>query len=168
MTLSQIKQEIESLKTLLTNFVSGKTSNSTSAAAPADASALQTKLTALETSVNSQLTEKDETITDQENTIKDLRSQLKTAQDEAATLKAENGTLKTSVENEKKRANETLASMGIDIANLPVAEATQGGEPKNKESDWAKYHRLQQTNPREAGQFWAQNADKIMASKPKS
>lgn len=165
MNLAQIKQELTDLKTLLTNFVSGKTSNS--AAAP-DITALQGKIISFETVVNSQLSDKDKTIVDHEKTITDLRSQLKTAEDKTQTLETENATLKTNVESEKKRANETLASLGIDTSHLPSAEASKGGEANNQETAWAKYHRLQASNPREAGQFWAQNADKILASKPKS
>lgn len=165
MTLSQLKQELADLKTLLTNFVSGKTSNS--AAAP-DITALQGKIISFETVVNSQLAEKDKTVSDHENTIKDLRSQLKAAEDKSKTLETENATLKTNVESEKKRANETLASLGIDTSHLPAAEANKGGETNDKETAWAKYHRLQASNPREAGQFYAKNFDKIFESKPKA
>lgn len=165
MNFAQMKQEVADLKTLLTNFVSGKTANS--GAAP-DVAALQGKIISFETVVNSQLADRDKTIGDHEKTITDLRSQLKTAEDKVKPLETENATLKTNVESEKKRANETLASLGIDTSHLPAAEANKGGEGSDKETAWAKYHRLQASNPREAGQFYAKNSDKIFESKPKS
>lgn len=169
MTLQSIKSELNELKTLLTNFISGGSKAGQAAGAgAADAASLQGKIINFETVLNGQLAEKDQTISDQDATIKDLQGKLKTAQDEASTLKTENATLKTNVESEKKRANDTLAKLGIDASQLPAAEASEGGKAADKETEWAKYHRLQQTNPREAGQFWAQNADKILATKPKS
>jgi hypothetical protein len=57
-----------------------------------------------------------------------------------------------------------IAGQGLPADGIP--EATTG-DPKGApgETAWAKYNRLLATNPQAAGQFYAESADKIYASR---
>lgn len=150
MTLQSIKSELAELKALLTGKLS-----------PAQNTDLQTRLTAAEASLS--------TSEANDATIVALRAELKTAgETHAKDAKAAKDTisdLTTKVEAGLKKANEVIASQGLDPAAVPAAQPSAAGEAV--ESAFGKYSRLQQTNPQAAGEFYATDAVNILASRPK-
>ena len=84
-----------------------------------------------------------------------------------ATITAKDGEiakLQAEVAAEKKRANDTLASLGVSAENLPAASTGDAGGAQ-QETAWQKYQRLLAENPRAAGAFWAEKSNDIIASR---
>jgi glutamate 5-kinase len=152
MTLQSIKSELAELKTLLASFVGGKTSS-------ADTAGFNTRLTAAEGSVTSSIAE----LATANSTIASLRAELKTSNDLTVTQAASIKDLTTKVEAGLKKANEVIASQGLDPNAVPEAKASAAGAAV--ESAFGKYSRLQQTNPQAAGEFYATDAVAILASR---
>jgi hypothetical protein len=93
------------------------------------------------------------------STIKDLQATVTTHE---TSIKAKDTiitTLKAAVETEKKKANAVIAGQGVPADAVPEATATEGETP------WMKYQRLMATDPRAAGQYYLDNADKVLASR---
>jgi septal ring factor EnvC (AmiA/AmiB activator) len=101
-----------------------------------------------------------------ETQLAEVKGSLQAAQTELTQKAGEITILQGQVADEKKRANEVLARQGLSLEELPAAESkeTPGG---SGETAWAKYYRLLGSNPTEAGEFYAKNADKILGSRPK-
>jgi Tfp pilus assembly protein FimV len=97
--------------------------------------------------------------------ISELTAKLETAKTEAAAKDTEITTLKAAVETEKNRANAVIASQGLSPELTPAAGVGEAGA--TTESASAKYNRLLATSPREAGLFYAANADAIAKSRGK-
>ena len=112
---------------------------------------LQAKVSSMETekaTLKADIDAQSKSISDRDAQIKDLTAQLEKATAETQT--------------EKTRANNVIAGQGIRVEDIPAADAPKasGGEKA-----WDKYQRLMASNPREAGQFWAEKADEILASR---
>ena len=73
--------------------------------------------------------------------------------------------LQTDIATAKGTANAVIAAQGIDAAALPAA-GVGAAAAAPKETAWEKYQRLAATNSREAGAFWATNADEILRTRP--
>jgi chromosome segregation ATPase len=153
MTLQKLKDEVNELKTLVSNFL---TKNATKD----EITGVSNRLGAVEAEVTNQAKE----ISDRDAKILDLQAQLKTATDKNTELGTQVTNLTKDVESAKKRANEVLASQGIDLSKLPESESQEG----EKVTPWNKYQSLLESkNSAEAGKYYAENADKILASRPK-
>ncbi|HEV2210848.1 MAG TPA: hypothetical protein VG167_18905 [Verrucomicrobiae bacterium] len=100
------------------------------------------------------------TITTHEATIQDLHGKVTAKDDEIAKLT-------TDLAAEKNRTNNTLAAQGVSAEQLPAAET--GNSPgAGKESAWGIYERLAAKDPVAAGQFYFENADAVLKSRPRS
>jgi chromosome segregation ATPase len=153
MTLQKLKDEVSELKTLVSNFL---TKNATKD----EIAGFQTRLGAVEAEVTNQA----KAISDRDTQIVDLQAQLKTATDKNTELGTQVTNLTKDVESEKKRANDVLAAQGLDPSTVPAAEAEKG----EKVTAWNKYQSLLASkDSAAAGTFYAENADKILASRPK-
>jgi hypothetical protein len=156
MTLQTIKAELGELKTMLGKLLGGKPSAEQN-------STFQTRLEAAEASVATTLAEKDTTISANDASIVALKAELQTAKGLAVTQAASITDLTTKVEAGLKKANEVIASQGLDPNAVPEAKASAAGAAV--ESAFGKYSRLQQTNPQAAGEFYATDAVAILASR---
>jgi chromosome segregation ATPase len=153
MTLAQIKAELAALKASFT----------TKPAATAEAlSAFQAKLTEIESAVENDLTQAVADLTTAKQTISTLTASLEKAQNEANAANTQITNLKSEVETEKKRANDTLAKMGIDPEKVPATPAAP-----SKASDGAKI--MEQLNaisdPNQRTLFYRKNAAAIKAAR---
>lgn len=108
-TLKDLKDAIADLTKQLTNFLSGKVTDETK-------SEFAGKLSAFGTRLDGELKERDDKIAD-------LTGRLETAQNEVNAKGTEITNLKTDLDKEKKRTDETLASLGIDPKTIPPAPA---------------------------------------------
>ncbi len=156
MTLQKIKDELAELRTMLGNLVSGKSSSE-------QITSFDGRLKAVEASAGTLLAEKDKTIETRDATIKDLNTKLETAQGQVNAQGTQIKDLEGKVATALKKANEVIASQGLDPAALPAAEQTAGGMAVK--TAWETYCALQASNPREAGAYYQANADKILASR---
>lgn len=98
------------------------------------------------------------TVAERDTSIKDLQGKMTAAE---GTIK----TLQGDLAKEKARANTVIAGQGLPADQTPAAETTNGAAVATQENAWNKYQRLLSENPREAGQFWATNADDIMKAR---
>ncbi len=73
-------------------------------------------------------------------------------------------TLTAELATAKGTANATIAGQGLDPALIPAA-AVSAPIPGAGETAWQKYQRLGLTSSREAGAFWAANADEILRTR---
>jgi Tfp pilus assembly protein FimV len=96
--------------------------------------------------------------------ISELTVKLNAAKTEVACRDTEITTLKAAVETEKNRANAVIAAQGLSPELTPAAGVSEAGATGG-EAAWAKYNRLLSTNPREAGAFYAANAEAIAKSR---
>jgi len=95
-----------------------------------------------------------------------LETDLAAANTTNAALTAKIADLEAKVTAEGKRANEVLASQGIDPNKLPETTPAAAAEPgKPKVSAKQQYVALLASNPRAAGAFYEANANEILASK---
>lgn len=97
-----------------------------------------------------------------EAAIARLSGELETAKTAATAQATEITTLKSSVETERKRANDVIAGQGLPADQLPAAAADDHGNSK-KPKAVTKYNELRATNPRAAGQFYLENSTAILA-----
>lgn len=98
--------------------------------------------------------------------ILDLQGRLTLATDGAASKDGEITKLKGEIELSKGLANKVIAAQGLHPNDVPPADATKGGIPPVTETAWQKYNRLQATDSREAGRFYADNKEKIFSTRP--
>lgn len=158
MTLQKITAELAELKTLLGNLLSGKQVTSE------QSTAFEGRLSSLETSVKSS-SEKEKLAVDNDASLKDLQAKLDTANGQVTAKDGEIKTLNEKVTAAQNRANEVLASQGLTPDLVPASDSAEPG--KAKETAFQQYSRLANSNPREAGSFYAANAQKILDSRPK-
>lgn len=93
------------------------------------------------------------------------KADLQKANDALTSKATEISTLTASLEKEKQRTTDTLAAMGISPDQLPASEP-KGEAGANGETAWAKYNRLHNEGKhREAGEFYAANAEEIFKSR---
>lgn len=117
--------------------------------------------------LEAQITSSTKDVADRDKTIADTRAQLATANSSITAKDGEITQLKADVETAKASANETLAKAGIAAEDLPPAEAKNDNGGAVKETAWQTYIRLQATDARAAGEFYAKNGDHVLATRPK-
>lgn len=159
MTLKQISESLTQLKATVADFLSGKV-----AATVDQLASFQVKLSALESTVTGQLTQAQADLATAQQTIGTLTRQSEDRAAEATKLSEQIAELQKQLSASETKANETLARQGLDPAAIPAGSATAGPAPEG-ESAWEKYTRLQATSPREAGAFYAANADQIFKTR---
>ncbi len=98
--------------------------------------------------------------------ITHLTAQLETAQSEVNAKGAEVTNLQASLATEKNRTNATLAAQGLPIDHIPALSVGENLPGPTAETPWAKWNRLQATDPRAAGAFWSSDAQNILNSRP--
>ena len=97
--------------------------------------------------------------------ITNLAAQLETAQGEVNAKGTEITNLQASLATEKNRANATLAAQGLPLDHIPALSVGENQPGPAAETPWAKWNRLQSTDPRAAGAFWASDAQNILNSR---
>ncbi len=97
--------------------------------------------------------------------ITHLTAQLETAQSEVRDQKSEVTNLQATLATEKNRANATLAAQGLPLDHIPALSVGENQPGPAAETPWAKWQRLQSTDPRAAGYFWASDAQHILNSR---
>jgi small-conductance mechanosensitive channel len=123
-----------------------------------------TKLAAAETDLQAQLAAKDTTVAERDATIKELTAKLETAQGEVNAKGTEIKTLTEKADKAEKKADETLAALGVDPKSIPAAPAAAGSPATgNSQADklWAQYNAL--TDPGARTQFWRKNSAAMKA-----
>jgi peptidoglycan hydrolase CwlO-like protein len=98
-------------------------------------------------------------------TVTALTGEKATLTTTVATHAATITTLTAELATSKGTANAVIAAQGIDAAALPAAGVGSAAAAP-KETAWEKYQRLAVANSREAGAFWATNADEILRTRP--
>lgn len=101
---------------------------------------------------------------DAQASLKDLQAKFDKATTDLAARDKQITALQADLAKEKARANATIAGQGLPVDQVPPADANNA--PISGESAWNKYQRLQsEGKAREAGEFWAVNADQILSSR---
>ena len=159
MTLKEISEKIQSLAATVADLVKSKAT-----VAAEQFAEFQTQLKAIDTTVTGQLTQLQADLATAQQTIGTLTTQLTAATEQVNARDTEITNLKGQLAAADTKANDTIARQGIDPSLIPAGAATNGGGPAG-ESAWDKYNRLQATNPREAGAFYAANAAEIFRTR---
>jgi hypothetical protein len=87
---------------------------------------------------------------------------LQKAQDEVNARDTQIKNLEAAVTTEQQRANETIASQGLSLDQVPAGSA---GSSEPKANAWATYQKLLASDAQAAGAFYAANADAILSSR---
>jgi chromosome segregation ATPase len=92
----------------------------------------------------------------------ETKAALQKAQDEVNARDTKIKTLEAAVTTEQQRANETIASQGLSLDQVPAGSA---GSSEPKANAWATYQKLLASDAQAAGAFYAANADAILSSR---